>query len=349
MALPGNIVANTRSLGSGMSGVQRYTAELCTRLGRSINTVSPTRPLHGILGHLWEQMRLPALVGSRLLWSPANVGPLLIPNQVVTIHDVGHLDHPEWYNPRYAAWHRWMTPRLVRRVRRVVVVSEFTKRRLVDLTGVNESRVVVVPNGVDRRFYPRSDAEITAVGHSLSLPSARYILSLGSIEPRKNLARLLQAWSSVVSDLPSDVWLVIAGRQGRDWVFSGEKLGDLPPRVFCTGFVSDVHLPALYSGALAMAYLSVYEGFGLPPLEAMACGTIAITGNLASLPEVVGSAGITVDPYNIDAIAEAIAYAVTCGSERAHLRQRVIERSRAFRWENAAARTLEILTLAGAS
>src|ERR1700730_5192321 len=121
------VMVNTRTMSAALTGVQRYTAELCTRLRGKVESISPSIPLQGILGHLWEQVCLPAQVGSRLLWSPGNTGPMLISRQVVTVHDVAVLDHPEWYNSRFAAWYRWLLPRVVRRARRVIAVSEFTK------------------------------------------------------------------------------------------------------------------------------------------------------------------------------------------------------------------------------
>jgi|SRR5271166_533489 len=337
MAQSERALINTRSMSAGFTGVQRYISELSSRLNGSLEFVVPRKPLQGLKGHLWEQLRLPAIVGSRLLWSPANTGPVLVRRQVVTVHDVATLDHPEWFQPSFAAWYRWMTPRLVRRARRVMVVSEFTKQRLLQLTGIDSSRIAVVHNGVDQRFRPRSEAEILQVRERLNLQVSRYILSLGSLEPRKNLERLLQAWSRAVSELPKDVSLVIVGGVGATRVFKPIALVNLPPRVVVTGAVSDRYLPALYSGALAMTYLSLYEGFGLPPLEAMACGTIAITGNLTSLPEIVGSAAMTVDPYSTEAIAEAIVELVKNPSLRSDLKRRSFEQTRPFTWESAAA------------
>src|SRR5258708_32572079 len=111
MEMVGDVVMKSRSLTAGLTGVQRYTAELCPRFGDRIADICPAKPLQGVKGHLWEQFRLPALVRGRLLWSPANSGPIGVARQVVTVHDIAVLDHPEWFNPRFAAWYRWMTPR----------------------------------------------------------------------------------------------------------------------------------------------------------------------------------------------------------------------------------------------
>src|ERR1700687_1504721 len=116
-ALP-DIVVNTRSLHAGLSGVQRYTSELCRCFGAKVKTISPAKPMQGITGHLWEQIRLPLMIGSQLLWRPANCGPVLVRRQVVSLHDVATIDHPEWFDAKFAGWYRWMIPRLVKRVLR---------------------------------------------------------------------------------------------------------------------------------------------------------------------------------------------------------------------------------------
>lgn len=299
--------------------------------------------MQGVAGHLWEQLQLPLLVKGRLLWSPANSGPIMLGRQVVTVHDIAVIDHPEWFNARFAAWYRWMTPRLVRRAFRVIAVSEFTKRRLVEVTGVDESRVSVVPNGVDKRFNPRRPDKVAALRHRLGIPSSNYVLSLATLEPRKNLAGQLEAWSRCVSHLPDSVWLVISGAKGKDHVFGNLQLHDVPPRVYFTGYVRDEDLPALYGGAIAFLYPSFYEGFGLPVLEAMASGTAPIVSNLTAPQEVAGDAGIVVDPHDPDSIASAIVRLVKDGFWRGELEHRSVRRSQAFSWTRTADSTWQVL------
>jgi glycosyltransferase involved in cell wall biosynthesis len=338
-----SIVVNTRSLSANLSGVQRYTLELCARFGTQVASISPTKPMQGITGHLWEQIRLPLMIGSQLLWSPANSGPVTMRRQVVTLHDIATIDHPEWFNAKFAGWYRWMIPRLVRRVLRVITGSEFTKRRLVEISGVDESRIVVIPDGVDRRFYPRPEHETEMVRKELGIPSSRYVFSLGTLEPRKNIPRQLQAWAQSVAHLPQDLWLVVAGATGKGHVFGTLNLDNLPPRVHLMGFVPDEKLPALYSGAIAQLCPSLYEGFGLPALEAMAAGTVPIASNCSSLPEVVGNTGILVDPNDTDAIATAIVRIVNDLPMREQLRHRAIARSKAFGWDRTAELTWRVL------
>ena len=338
-----NIVVNTRSLTAVLTGVQRYAAELSALFGEKIARISPHRPLQGVTGHLWEQLQLPLLVKGRLLWSPANSGPIMVSRQVVTVHDIAVIDHPEWFNARFAGWYRWMTPRLVRNAAHVIAVSEFTKRRLIEVTSIDESRVSVVPNGVDKRFNPRSRGEVGALRHKLGIPSSSYILSLATLEPRKNLAGQLEAWSRCVAHLPDDVWLVISGAKGKEHVFGSLKLHSVPPRVHFTGYVRDEDLPALYSGAIALLYPSFYEGFGLPVLEAMASGTVPMVSDSTAPQEVAGDAGITVDPHDQDSIASAIVRVIKEGVWREELSHRAVRRSEAFSWDRAADSTWQVL------
>jgi glycosyltransferase involved in cell wall biosynthesis len=289
---------------------------------------------------------LPLQVGERLLWSPANTGPVALRRQVLTIHDAAPLDHPEWFGAKFAGWYRWLLPALARRVRLIITGSEFSKRRLIEACGADDAAVSVIPHGVDERFYPRGPDEVRQVIERLGIPSDQYVLSLASIEPRKNLPRLLEAWSMITDRTGAGVWLVVAGAIGKRRIFREMKLGRLPPRVHFAGFVDDEHLPALYSGAMLLAYPSLYEGFGLPVLEAMAAGTVPITGNDTAPAEVARDAGILVDVTRAEAIAEAIVTLIEDSALRATLRSRSIERSKLFTWESAAKATWQVLTQA---
>jgi glycosyltransferase involved in cell wall biosynthesis len=342
------IIVNTRSMTADLSGVQRYLGEMCARLGEKLQSVAPARPLQGIRGHLWEQCWLPGKIRSRLLWSPANTGPLFCANQVITIHDLAALDHPEWFAPKFSAWYRYMVPQVVRHARRVIAVSEFTKRRLVETIGVDRAKISVIPNGVDERFRPCAPGAADATRRRLGIPSAHYVLSLGTLEPRKNLRGQLDAWSQCVGQIPADTWLVVAGRAGQRHVFGEANPERISPRVHFTGFVPDADLPMLYSGARALLYPSIYEGFGLPALEAMASGTVPIVSNSTALPEVVADGGLIVNSNESESIAEAITLLVTNTHKRRELRDRAIRRARLFNWDKTAAMTWEVLCQASA-
>lgn len=337
------ILCNTRVLGSNLTGAQRYVLELTSRLSSDIELVAPQKSLGGVRGHLWEQFCLPHKVGKNLLWSPSITGPLSVKNQVVTIFDMVPFDHPEWLNPKFAAWYRFLVPKLARKVKSIIVISEFTKQRLLAYCPSVEDRVIVTPLAADPQFCPIDQGGISEMRSLLGISFPRYIVALGSLEPRKNLHRLIKAWELIHHDIPTDVYLVIAGSVGNKKVFGGLDFSDLPPRVKLVGHVKDSLLPALYSGALATVYLSMYEGFGLPPLEAMACGTPVLSSNVASIPEVVGDAGILINPLDVGGIALALKKLIEDEDVRAKLSQLGLVQASKFNWNRTAKQTLDVL------
>ncbi len=316
-----------------ISGVERYAGEIASRLPGPARLLSPHSIQPGIRGHLWEQVVLPRLVGKDLLWSPANTGPVLVANQVVTIHDTNAIEHPEWYAPGIASWYRLLLPLLARRVRKVLTVSHYSRQKLIETFRLAPDRVVAIYPGVDQaQFHPvvKKDRLETLGRAGLTRP---YLLFLGSLAGGKNLARLAPAWQQVSKAFP-EIELVIAGRQGlvfrngwRDFQTSGLKV---------IGPVAEGDLACLYSGALAFVCPSPWEGFGLTALEAMACGTPVIAANRGALPEVVGEAGILVDALEIACLADAMCRVLGDSRLRHELSQRGLERSASFSWERAA-------------
>ena len=206
--------------------------------------------------------------------------------------------------------------------------------------------VTVIPLAAPTHFGPVNDEkELKRVRHTYGI-GTDYILSVGSIQPRKNLARLIAAYARLRRGLPEGKHpqLVLVGKCA--WLYDEtlrtiEDLG-VTDSVILTGYVPEADLPALYTGALCFVYPSYFEGFGLPPLEAMKCGAPVIAGNRTSLPEVVGDAGLLVDPFNIDAIASAIEKLITDSNFRSELRVKGLERARIFNWRETARQTLEV-------
>ncbi len=337
------IALNARFYSHVPTGMQRYGIEMANRLDDLLDVVRPGEALKGARGHLWEQIYLPAISRNRLLWSPNNTGPLAVARQLCTMHDIIPVEHPEWFSPRFSAWYQWLLPKLAHRVQHMIAVSQFTKDRLVERFGVSPDKISVVWNGVDEQFRPRSFEEIAEVRAALGIRSPRYVLSLGSLEPRKHIGRLLSAWRRMLPELPDDVDLVVVGNKGAALVFREARLEKLPERVHFAGYAKQEHLPALYSGALAMVYPSLYEGFGLPPLEAMACGTPVVTSNTTSLPEVVGDSGLLVDPLNEDAIAAAVLRLVKSEALRTELSAKGRARAARMNWDRSARETRQIL------
>jgi glycosyltransferase involved in cell wall biosynthesis len=200
---------------------------------------------------------------------------------------------------------------------------------LSELLNTPIDKIVVAPNAVASCFHPAGEEAITQVKERLRLDRP-YVLAVGSLQPRKNLRRLLDAWEQLGSTT-AGLELVVAGGEFR--VFSSAGLDRLPPRVRLLGYVAESDLVPLYSGAMLFCYPSLYEGFGMPPLEAMACGTPVITSNTTSLPEVVGDAALLVNPLEIDSIAVALRQLIEDADLRSTLRERGLRRSRRFDWD----------------
>lgn len=336
---------NGRFLEGRVTGVQRYAREVTKRLQDRIRIIRAPRGAQGLRGHLWEQGLLPGRVRKNaLLWSPANTGPLRVRNQVLTIHDLSVLDHPEWFSRSYGALYSFLLPRLSARVDHVITVSEFSRSRIVSHLGLAADRVTVVPLGVDDRFRPPPPDQVREVVASHGI-TGDYLLSVGSLEPRKNLQTLFDAWQGIQGRW-AQVELIIAGAGGA--VFRSPGFERIPARVRLLDYVPDEDLPALYRGATAYIMPSVYEGFGLPILEAMSCGVPVISSDAASLPEVAGEAALYVDSHSSDSIAQGIERILENGSLRERMIRLGLEHAQGFSWEACAEdiwQTLERVSL----
>ncbi len=260
---------------------------------------------------------------------------------VFTLHDLIFLFHPETHKPLNRWFLTLMMPRFLRAADAVIAVSECTKRDAVRFYGIPEEKITVIYEGVNPRFRPASPETIASVRARYNLPE-HFILYVGTIEPRKNLTALLEAFHHLLAT--HDLRLVIVGKKG--WLYEGffrrlRELG-LGNRVIFTGYVPDEDLPAIYSAAELFVFPSLYEGFGLPVLEAMACGVPVICSNTSSLPEVAGDAALLVDPTDVRALAGAMEQALTDEALRVTLRARGIERAQRFTWARAAQETMQV-------
>ena len=293
---------------------------------------------------LWEQVVLPvAARKSRadVLHAPAFVGPLATRcPTVVTVHDLSFLRYPEMFRTGNRLYLRTLTGPSCRRAAAVIAVSAFTAREVTQLLGVPSERVVVVHHGVAPRFHPIDEVTVSEFRRRMQLPE-RFVLFLGTLEPRKNLIRLIRAFALLKDP---DVHLVLAGAQGwfyQDILREVERLG-LSGRVHFPGFVASGEQALWYNAADVFAYVSIYEGFGMPVLEALACGTPTITSSTTSLPEAGGEGAVLVQPDDEQAIATAIHEVLSDGDLRTRLRRRGLEHAMGFSWTTAAQKTAEV-------
>jgi glycosyltransferase involved in cell wall biosynthesis len=261
----------------------------------------------------------------------------------VTVHDLSFERFPHMFKLPNRLYLSAATRAAVRRSRRVIAVSESTKRELVEVMGVAPEKVTAIPNGVEPLFRPASAEEVAAFKRDKALP-ARFLLHLGTLEPRKNLPMLVRAYGRLRRERDVPHALVLAGAKGwhYDAVFAEIQSLDLGSHVFLPGYVPFEEQPLWYSAADVFVYPALYEGFGMPPLEAMACGTPVITSDTSSLPEAVGDAGLQVDPHDEAALAEAMWRAIDDAALRDRMRAAGLARARQFDWVDIARRTVEV-------
>ena len=304
----------------------------------------------------WEQGILPGAlrrIQADVVHGLVNVLPLTTQRAgVVTVHDLSFLRLPELFPPFKRTYLTALCRASVARAKQIVAVSRQTADDLANVWGVDETRILVAPNGVDRRFTPGRPAEQTAFRAVHALPS-RYWLYLGTLEPRKNLPVLLAAfaqWRQQASPADQAVHLVIAG--GKGWyyetIFAQVAALGLTGVVHFPGFIPDHELPDWYRAAEFFVYPSRYEGFGLPVIEAMACGTPVICSNAPGVREVAGDAAIRLPAGDVEAWSAAFAMAATQPALRLTMRAAGLERAQQFTWENAAKITIEAYERAAA-
>jgi glycosyltransferase involved in cell wall biosynthesis len=294
----------------------------------------------------WEMIEHPP----DLLFVPSHVLPLAHPpRSVVTIHDLGYLFHPEAHTLFQNAYLRWSTRYNAHAATRVLADSEATRQDLIRHYRIPPERIAVVYPGRDESLAPVTDPDTLARVRARYGLSDAYLLYVGTLHPRKNLARLVQAFGLVTSSQGPDLQLVLAGQKGwlYEEIFAQVQRLELADRVVLTGYVPDADLPALLSGALAFVFPSLYEGFGFPVLEAMACGTPVVCSDVSSLPEVAGDAALLVDPLDTQALAEAISRILDNANLGHELVQRGFHQLRKFSWRNCAEKTLGILEEVG--
>lgn len=304
---------------------------------------------------LWTHMGLALEVARHppdVLYVPAHVLPLVcrVPS-VATVHDLGYRYYPRAHTT-WSRWYlEWSTHRNVRTAARVIVDSKATRRDLERFLGVPRNKVVVAYPAGSRGVARVEDAALVRAAQRRYGLDGPYLMAIGTLHPRKNLELLVDAFGDLCADpsAPPDLRLVLAGKRGWLWqpLLARIRKRDLEARVTCTGYLDAAELSAMLTGATAMVMPSLYEGFGLPVLEAMACDVPVICSNVSSLPEVAGDAALYIDPHDREGLREAMARLLTDGTLCEELVRKGRQRLPLFSWERCAATVLPVLEEVG--
>lgn len=364
------IAIDAHSIGTELGGNESYASNLIEALAEidSINDYTlfvtrrealerfknrwPNFSVRATLPHT-PLIRIPLTLSAELRKNPVDVlhvqftAPPFAPCPVVTtIHDLAFEHLPQTFKRRSSMQLRLTVRSTARRAAHIITVSEYSRRDIMETYGVAPERISVTLESAPASFAPVTDEKELAHVRNLYGIEGDYILSVGSIQPRKNLGRLIAAYSGLRHARPEGKLpqLVLVGKCA--WLYDETlrtiKELEVSNSVILTGYVPKDHLPALYSGALFFVYPSYFEGFGLPPLEAMKCGAAVIVGNKTSLPEVVGDAGLLVDPFDVNDIAGAMEKLMGDAGFRSRLRAKGLERAKLFDWRETARRTLGV-------
>lgn len=357
-----HLVVNGKFTAQRLTGVQRVAYELmravrATQAANEIEVAVPhnaiesaspidrLRPVPWLKGDLWEQIALPLATRGELLLSLCNSGPVFKRRHVVMVHDMAVYDTPHTFSWLFRTWYRIKFAMLVRNASFLLTVSAFSKARICALLGVDEARVRVVRPGADH--FGRIASE-PAVVQRLGLTGVKYCVIVGSLDPRKNLARVLAALERLGH--LTDVKFVIVGGANtrvfaRSGVADGAAGGSVAPnaQIVRAGYVSDGELKALYEQAACLAFPSLYEGFGLPPLEAMYCGCPVIVSRHAALAEACGDAAMYCDAESVEDIAQKIERMLSDDALRARYRAAGLRHAGAHGWDRSANELMKIL------
>ncbi len=350
-------------------GIGRYVRELVTALARQPADFNyrlfvagarelppspggnfawkPTRLSPKTLARLWQRAQIPLPVsiftGSVDLYHATDfVLPPTRAHTLLTVHDLSFVRVPEAASPRLKAYLDVVVPRSVRRANHILADSQATKDDLIDLYDTPTEKITVLLSGVDARFHPVDDP---SVRQKYRIGTRPYIFSVGTVQPRKNYTRLIHALA-VLRSHGNDLDLVIAGGKGwlEDPIYAAIREARVEDHVHFIGFADDTDLPALYSAASITAVPSLYEGFGIPVLESMACGTPVVTSNVSSLPEVAGDAALTVDPTHLEAIVNSLQRLIDDQTLRDSLITKGLSRAQDFTWDRSAEQLRQIYT-----
>lgn len=301
------VYINGKYLNQNITGVQRVAHELTKELLKyhrvnEFEIVLVTPPYwmkNSIFSIFWEQLILPILSCKGVLISLCNVGPVLHFNHIVMIHDLAVYKNANWFSRAFSLYYKVITPLLAFFSRKILTVSEFSKNEIKTYLGQSVyNKTEVIYNGIDLKLFKPTKCRSIQIKLGVTNP---YFLCVGSLEPRKNLERVIKAWE-LAQDKVKDVELVIVGKQNSR-IFSTTNFEE-SNNIYFTGYVSDEELVQLYSGSVAFLFPSLYEGFGLPALESLACGRPVVVSENSAMSEITSDYGLTVDPLDVHAIKD---------------------------------------------
>lgn len=288
-----------------------------------------------------EQIEIPKIlksINADLFHAPSFVAPILVPCELVmTIHDLNHLVLPQFYTPFHQFYYQFFVRSCIRRSRYILTVSKFSKREIVNNLKLDEDKVFVTYNGVASNYNPVHDTELLDYVREIYELPEKFIFCLSNNKPHKNVQQLVRAFC--YSDL--DIPLVLASPVDKNLIRISENYGK-KHLIYFTKFIDEKHLPAVYSMTELFVYPSTYEGFGLPPLEAISCGAPVVVARSSSLPEVVGEHAIFVNPYDYKDIASALSLGIRNKDLRDQLREGAMTHAKTFSWKKMATQTLEL-------
>ncbi len=347
-------VVNGRFLTQKATGVHRYAFELCNKLhemGADFYVAIPkeinkdykfsfrTVECGSLNKHLWEQVSLPCYLnkaGKPLLISFSGCGPLNYNNQIITIHDVSHERFPEWFSKNYCRFYGYMMPRIGKKAHAVLTVSEFSKKEITETIGIEADKIHVVHSNVPFHTKP-TDEEV--LNFKQDENARKYILTVSSMDPRKNFIRLVEAFNKIED---KSIKLYIIGMQFK--AFNTPDLQKLVgENIILPGYISDEELQDMYRNALFSIYPTLYEGFGLPPLESMTYGCPVIAADIPALREISGEAVLYADPYNTDDMAQKMNRMATDGELRKQLIRKGLSKIKEYSWDKSAQMVLELV------
>lgn len=349
-----DVFVNARFLSQPITGTQRFAIELCRALKKirpDVKLVAPNNIIHKDIaeeldvqivgkikkGIIWEQVELPLILrkySNPLLVNLCNLAPILYKNNIVSILDLSFHLHPEWFSKQFSTLYNFFIPKAAVRARQIITISESSKNDIVKYYKIDPGKIDIV--------YPSVSNEFTTTNEAPYKNSyGKYVLAVSSLDPRKNFIGLIKAFKSCNL---RDTKLLIVGSEHKVFANSdirSEVTGD--DNIVFTGYVTDSELVNLYRNALVFAYPSFFEGFGIPPLEAMACGCPTLVSNTTSLPEVCGDASIYVNPHDINSIRGGLTDIIGNNVLRNELVAKGYERVAKFSWMESARHLSEVI------